>query len=154
VFVALALLGMTLIAEWLGALFSLVKYCAAAYLIWLGVGLLRSKGRYAVEQSTANAATLFADFLAGLFLTLGDVKAILFYASLFPALVNLQQLQLMDVVAIVGITMLTVGGVKLAYVFCAASIIETLRTKTTSALPRKLGGAFMIGCGSVLITKA
>ena len=154
VFVALALLGMTVLAEWLGALFTFVKYCAAAYLIWLGIGLLRSKANYAVDTGTAKAGSLVADFLAGLFLTLGDIKAILFYASLFPTLVNLQALSAGDVAIITLITIVTVGGVKLAYVFFAASIVEKLRARTASELPRKFGGALMIGCGSALIAKA
>lgn len=154
VFVVMALIGMSALAEWLGALFSVVKYCAGVYLIWLGVGLLRSKSSLPVQSVRSRASSFVADFLAGLFLTLGDVKAILFYASLFPVLVDLERIGGWDIALIAAITVVTVGGVKLAYAMFAAEIVARLRDRVSSDLPRKLGGTLMIGCGSVLLIKA
>ena len=153
VFVAMALLGVSVLADWLGALFFVVRVCGGAYLIWLGIGLLRSTAPLALPGNTNSKSSLIADFLAGLLLTLGDVKAILFYASLFPALIDMTRVDAGDVFAIVAITALTVGGVKLTYALFAASLVERLRLRVSSSLPRKLGGALMIGCGSVLIAK-
>lgn len=154
VFVVLALIGTSALAEWLGALFSVVKYGAGAYLVWLGVGLLRSRSSLPLQCAKYRASSLVADFLAGLFLTLGDLKAILFYASLFPVLVDLESIGAWDIALIAAITVLTVGGVKLAYAMFAAQIVARLRDRVASDLPRKLGGTLMIGCGSVLIAKA
>jgi threonine/homoserine/homoserine lactone efflux protein len=154
IFVAMALVGMSVLAEWLGALFSVAKYCGGIYLIWLGVGILRSKSSLEIQSVPTSKASYFADFMAGLFLTLGDVKAILFYASLFPTLIDMKQVGLSEVVAIGVITIVTVGGVKLTYAIFASRIVEGLRHKVSSDLPRKLGGTLMIGCGSVLVTKA
>lgn len=154
VFVVMALLGMSVLAEWLGALFSVVKYGAGAYLIWLGVGLLRSKPSLPLQGARSRASSFVADFLAGLFLTLGDLKAILFYASLFPVLVDLENIGGWDIALIAAITAVTVGGVKLAYAIFAAEIVAGLRGRVASDLPRKLGGTLMIGCGSVLLVKA
>lgn len=154
VFVVMALIGMSVLAGWLGALFSVVKYCAGAYLIWLGVGLLRSKSSPQIQSMKYHSATLLADFLAGLFLTLGDVKAILFYASLFPILVDLESIGGWDIVLVAAITILTVGGMKLVYAMFAAQIVARFRGRLASDLPRKLGGTLMIGCGSVLMAKA
>ena len=92
--------------------------------------------------------------MAGLLLTLGDFKAILFYASLFPALIDMKQVGLGGAVAIGAITIVTVGGVKITYAIFASRIVETLKHKVSSDLPRRLGGTLMIGCGSVLVTKA
>jgi len=154
VFVAMALIGMNALAEWLGAFFSVVKYCGGAYLIWLGISLVRSKSPPTVRHSTNRASSFAADFLAGLFLTLGDIKAIFFYASLFPTLVDMESIGLRDMAIVAGITVFTVGGVKLAYAIFASEVVARLRGAASSELPRKLGGALMIGCGSVLIAKA
>jgi threonine/homoserine/homoserine lactone efflux protein len=153
-FVAMALIGMSILAEWLGGLFSVVKYCGGAYLIWLGLSLLKPEPAPRGRCSIRRSSTFAADFLAGSFLTLGDVKAILFYASLFPALVDMEKVGLWEISLIVAITAVTVGSVKVAYVIFAAKIVERLRGKVASAAPRKLGGALMIGCGSALIAKA
>lgn len=154
IFVAMALVGMSVLAEWLGALFSVVKYCGGVYLIWLGVKLLKSKSSLELQSSPVTKASYLADFLAGLFLTLGDVKAIVFYASLFPTLVDMNQVSASEAMAIGMITIVAVGGVKLVYAVFATRIVERLRNRVSSDLPRKLGGTLMIGCGSVLVTKA
>ncbi|EKF76067.1 threonine efflux protein [Alcanivorax hongdengensis A-11-3] len=147
-FVMLALLGMTMLAGLLGAFFTAVKYLAGAYLIWLGICLLRQS-----RASTSAGQHPAGDFLAGLLVTLGDIKAIFFYASLLPTLVDLTRLTATDIFIILALTTLTVGGVKLGYVWAASRLHDRLAARLTSA-PRRLGGGLMIGCGSVLILKA
>lgn len=151
IFVAIALLGMSFLAEWLGAFFTLVKYCGGAYLIWLGFCLFKSKSSQSIPLTRNRASSLVLDFTAGLFLTLGDVKAILFYASLFPALVDMKNLNLWDMMLIMLTTAVTVGGVKLVYVLFASTLVEKLRGRVSSDMPRKFGGAVMMGCGALLL---
>lgn len=151
-FIAMALVGMSIIAEWLGAFFSVVKYCAGAYLIWLGFRLLKPEPS-ATAPGANRASSFAADFSAGLLLTLGDVKAILFYASLFPTVVDMESLGPWDIALITTITTVTVGGVKLAYAMFASTIVDSLRGRLASEAPRRLGGVVMIGCGSTLIAK-
>lgn len=43
IFILVAIYGLSAIAERMDTLFILVKYCGAAYLIWLGIGLLQAK---------------------------------------------------------------------------------------------------------------
>lgn len=151
VFIVLALVGMTLLAGWLGMFFVVIKYFGAAYLIWFGYCLLTYKSSKIVH-TVNNSVSLMGNFFAGLFFTLGDVKAILFYASLFPALIDIKTIGLWDILLIVAITIMAVGGVKFAYVLLAEKIFRRI-INTTSELPHRLGGMLMIGCGSFLITK-
>lgn len=154
VFVVIALIGMSTLAEWLGAFFSVIRYCGGVYLIWLGFCLLKTNSSPTVRHTTNRASSFSADFLAGLLLTLGDVKAILFYASLFPTLVDMERIGMWDISLIMAITIVTVGSVKLGYAIFASKIVERLRGRVASEAPRKFGGVLMIGCGSVLISKA
>lgn len=154
VFVAIALIGVSFLAEWLGAFFSVIKYFGGAYLIWLGICLLKSKPSPTIERTTKRASSFAADFFAGLFQTLGDVKAIFFYTSLFPTLVDMEGIGLWDISLIMAITAVTVGGVKLGYAIFASKIVERLCDRVACGAPRKFGGALMIGCGSALVAKA
>ena len=154
VFVAMALAGMTVLAEWLGSLFTAVKYGAGAYLLWLGWKLLGSTADVTVAAGSGAPGHLLKDFSAGLLLTLGDIKAILFYASLFPTLVDLDRIDASQAALIVAITVLTVGGVKLAYAVFGSKLAEALHGRALARWPRRIGGGLMIGCGSVLIAKA
>ncbi|MEE2799093.1 MAG: LysE family translocator [Pseudomonadota bacterium] len=79
---ALALAGWQAVMESLGWLFQLLRWLAAVYLIWFGWTLWRS--RPAPRSTPAVTGSLHTSLLAGLMLTLGDIKALVFYASFFP----------------------------------------------------------------------
>jgi len=95
-----------------------------------------------------------ASFLAGLFLTLGDIKAIFFYVSLFPTFVNLETLHLPDVAIIMLVTIVTVGGVKILYAFSANKLASMSKGYDLESKAKKVAGGFMVGAGSYLIVKA
>jgi threonine/homoserine/homoserine lactone efflux protein len=159
IFVLLAVLGLTTLAETTGAFFAVFKYAGGAYLIWTGVQLLRARPTLHLAAPRAPSvgstlATVWTSYLAGLVITLGDVKAILFYASLFPAFVTMDALMPAHVAAILVITALTVGGVKLAYAFLAQRIVARLQQPGLQRTARVTAGSVMIGTGTVLIAKA
>lgn len=88
VFIILAIYGLSAIAETMGSLFVLVKYLGSVYLIWLGIQLWRSKSNI-IEVEGIKESSWLSNFLSGLFITLGDQKAFLFYLGFFPAFVDL-----------------------------------------------------------------
>lgn len=153
VFVALAVAGLVAIAEVLGTLFAVLRYLAAAYLIWIGFGLIRGAGSPGILGDVQRVGGTGVSFLAGIALTLGDVKAILFYASLFPLFVEVSAITLLDIALIAAITLVSVGGVKLAYALAARSIAAASRGLPMKRPVRVAAGAMMIGTGGYLIVK-
>ena len=155
IFILLAILGLSVIAETMGWLFLTIKYIGATYLIWLGYTLLTSKSMTTITvEKTNKKGNLAASFFAGLFLTLGDIKAIFFYVSLYPTFVNLETLHLSDVVMIMLVTIVTVGGVKIFYAFSANKIASMSKGYNLESKAKKAAGGFMVGAGSYLIVKA
>jgi len=155
IFILLTILGLSLIAETMGWLFLTIKYIGATYLIWLGYTLLTSKSSATLTiEKTNKKGSLVTSFLAGLFLTLGDIKAIFFYVSLFPTFVNLEALHLADVLMIMLVTIVTVGGVKVFYALSANKIASMSKGYNLESKAKKAAGAFMVGAGSYLIVKA
>lgn len=155
VFIVLVILGLSIVAETMGWLFLTIKYIGATYLIWIGYTLLSSKSTTTITvEKTNQKGSLVTSFLAGLFLTLGDIKAIFFYASLFPIFVNLEVLNLTDVVIIMLVTIVTVGGVKIFYAVSANKIISMSKGYNLESKAKKVAGSFMLGAGSYLIIKS
>ncbi len=76
------------------ALFMALKYAGAAYLVWLGIGLLRAAvARWRCrDESTSTAPLAPADasrpFRTALFISLMNPKAILFFISFFIQFVS------------------------------------------------------------------
>ncbi len=153
-FVSLAVLGMAAIAEMMGSLFLIFRYLAGAYLIWFGISLLKSKPSVKLEDSGRSVSTLSASFLSGLFLTLGDVKAIFFYASLFPVFVDLTTIKTLDTAIIVALTIVAVGSVKLGYAYSARKVVTFSRGLKSERAVKVTAGGLMIGAGAYLMVKS
>lgn len=153
VFVFLAILGMTVLAEVAGGFFLLLRYLAAAYLIWFGIGILRAKPSLPVDISARPSAKLTTSFFSGLILTLGDIKAIFFYASLFPAFIDLATTTTLDVAIISMLTIVAVGGVKLAYAYSASKVTFLSRGFKGQRAIKIGASSFMIGAGIYLMVK-
>jgi len=154
VFILLVVFGLSVVAETMGTVFLAIKYLGGIYLIWLGVSLLRSKNT-ALESATETniQGNCLTSCLAGLVLTLGDIKAIFFYVSLFPTFVDLVALQMSDILLIVLITIVGVGGVKVTYAFYARRVATFSRTMGYEKASKIAAGSCMIGAGTYLIVK-
>ncbi len=117
-FVVLAMLGMSALAQGFGNVFAVVKILAALYLFYIGWRLWHAAWRPAARSLPGSA-------LAGAVIILMDVKAVIFYASLLPLFVDLSSLTVAGGAAIIAITPCCVGGVKLVY----AALAQLLRQR-------------------------
>lgn len=154
IFVGLALLGMTALAESMGALFAVLRYAGGAYLIWMGIGLVRSAWRPVAPVRSGSRLRVLGAFHAGLLLTLGDLKAIFFYASLFPVFIDLATIKAGDMIAILILTAVSVGAVKIAYAVGANRIAAYFTQSRLHKGSRLLAGGAMIGAGGILFSKS
>ena len=155
VFILLAILGLSVVAETMGSLFMVIKYLGATYLLWLGYTLLTSKINTTITlNKTIEKRNLAASFFAGFILTLGDIKAIVFYVSLFPVFIDLTALNVADILIIISVMVVGVGSVKILYAFSATKIASLARSHKLDNAARKTAGGFMVGAGSYLIVKA
>lgn len=153
VFILIAVIGLTVIAEAMGDLFVLVKYMAAAYLIWFGVGLWRSKSE--TEQIEGiKEPSWWSNFLCGLFITLGDQKAIIFYLGLFPAFVDLSSVSMAEIGIIMLVATLAVGGVKLIYAYLADRARLIFNNSRAKKAINITAGSLMMVTGIYLVVGA
>ncbi|MFV1998347.1 MAG: LysE family translocator [Acidiferrobacterales bacterium] len=152
-FILLAIFGLSILAETMGSLFVWVKYIGGAYLVWLGIALWRSSSKVA-ETEGAVESSLLSSFLAGLTITLGDQKAILFYFGFLPAFVNLSRISYIDASIIMTIAIVSIVGVKLGYAFMANSASQLFRNSRVIERINIAAGTVMIGIGVLVVTKA
>ena len=152
IFILVAVYGLAFIADAMGEQFVLIKYIGGAYLIWLGISLWRADAKMR-KSDDVQQSSWRSSFLAGLLITLGDQKAILFYLGFFPAFIDLRLMTPIDTLLIILIATIGVGGAKLVYAYLAdrASLIF----KNTRAIQGLNGFAagVMILVGIVLLLK-
>ncbi|MEO1003100.1 MAG: LysE family translocator [Cyanobacteria bacterium J06638_7] len=154
VFIALAVAGMSALADSMGGLFLILRYLAGGFLIWFGLSLIRSKAGFQLADAGRSASTLSSSFFSGLLLTLGDVKAIVFYGSLFPAFVDLASIGPSEITQIAITTIFAVGGVKLGYAYFARLVVASVANHRAERSLKLTAGCLMMGVGSYLIAKA
>jgi threonine/homoserine/homoserine lactone efflux protein len=152
VFILVAVCGLALLAETMGSAFVLVNYAGGAYLLWLGVLIWRSRKRKA-QQMSSNGSSLLSSFMTGLLITLGDQKAILFYLGFLPAFMKLSALTALDVAVVVVVTVIAVGGVKLAYAYAADQAGQGFGGRSSEAL-NILASATLFVAGAWVIVRA
>ncbi|NCJ05850.1 LysE family transporter [Synechococcales cyanobacterium C] len=150
IFIGMALGGWSLLLEHLGPLASWIRPLGGAYLIWLGIGWLRASATKMTVGSAHQKTAWQSSFLAGLAITLGDQKAMLFYLGFLPAFVNMETLSYLDAGIIIATAMVAVGGVKLVYAWMAdrASLLFNWRIRRIMGA---IAGSILIATGLFLI---
>ena len=134
VHVAYSLLGIGILIQTTPGLFQLLSYAAAAYLLYIGVGALRSKPKDNVDPDNAvlskHAISDKKAFWVG-FLTNGlNPKATLFFLSVFAVVVSVDtpnQIKLLYGVYLAGATALWFCG--LSYCLSSEQVRQFLNHK-------------------------
>ena len=152
IFLLFAIYGLAAIAETFNALFALIKYLGAAYLIWLGIRLWRTRALMTGVPEENNHSGKYS-FLGGLSITLGNPKVILFYLGFLPAFVNLGALSSIDVAVVALVVSFVLGGVMLFYAFTASRARRLFKSESAQGRMNRVAGCAMITTGTILLTK-
>jgi len=150
VFIMLVIYGLSVLALWMGSHFVFIKYLGGAYLIWLGIMLWRSPSRTEGVDGSSESS-LLTSFLTGLFITLGDQKAILFYFGFLPAFIDLSAITIFDTGVIILVAIIAICVPKLSYAFMADRASMLLKTSKAIKALNIVAGSVMIGVGILLI---
>ena len=153
IFIILALFGLSALAEIMGTAFFIIKYLSAAYLIWLGIKLLRTT-KESINIEASKNSSLVSNFLTGLFITLGNPKAILFYVGFFPAFINVSEVTLYDTGLILLAATVAFGSVNMFYSFLAVKAKNTFKSPKATTIISKTAGTIMVSTGVLVAVKA
>ena len=153
IFLLFAVLGLAAIAEMFSSLFLLVKYLGATYLIWLGVRLWRSSPESHAKSKLTDSSHK-SSFFAGLSITLGNPKVVLFYLGFLPTFVDLARLSPADVLLVALVVSSVLGAVMLAYAWSASRARHWLATPIARKRLNRSAGTIMAGTGVALLAKA
>jgi threonine/homoserine/homoserine lactone efflux protein len=142
----------TAVALGLGALlaasefwFSALKWVGAAYLAWLGVQLLRSKGGFEVPVGDHSNPQHGARkvFMKSFLVAVTNPKGYLFCSALMPQFIDPNVAQVPQYLAI-GLLFCAVDfSVMLAYAFVGAKAIALLKATAVRRIDRVCGGTLL-----------
>lgn len=133
--------------------FSVVKWLGVAYLAYLGVRLLLSKGTLSMpgETGSAQRPSRRAVFLRSFLVAVTNPKGYLFFSAFLPQFVVPAQPQLPQYVTL-AVTFAAIDfAVMFAYALTGTQAIRLLRAKGVLWLDRLCGGALLALAGSLAL---
>jgi threonine/homoserine/homoserine lactone efflux protein len=150
-----ALSGAAALAAGSQALFDLLRYGGAAYLL---------HGAAKLWWSAAAAATREDDeahddsdrgrlLLSGLAIALGNPKTVLFYLALLPAIVRVDALSAHDVSLLVALTATVVTAVLFAYALLAERLRQHFRSPAALRRINRAGALLMAGAAVAIVLR-
>lgn len=112
----LAILGVTWIVSVFAGFMVFMKWVACATFLIMGTLIIRSADQKISTDSRLTKPGMWAGFLAGLAVILGNPKAILFYMGMLPGFFDLTKLTWVDIAAICFLSFLVplIGNLILA----------------------------------------
>ncbi|MFA0222518.1 LysE family translocator [Vibrio splendidus] len=152
IFIFLALSGLSALASAMGEFATVIKYVGVAYLFWLAYTTWTSD----VSESSSTSSeqgTKASSVIIGLLMTVSNPKAILFYMGFFPAFIDLKTFTTTDVMMILVISTVAVGGVLSLYACTASKARFVFQGRSAKTLLNRLSGGFLATCGALLATK-
>jgi homoserine/homoserine lactone efflux protein len=143
ILMSVLIVGLSSIIETMGWWFDWLRFAGAAYLLWLGWKLLRSKGDFDASRAEVPRGGFF---LQGLLVVLSNPKALFFFGAFIPQFVDphgdyVGQVILLSVTAMASAALS--DGAYAVLIGRAGSWLSQQRIRLVS----RLSGAFLIGGG-------
>lgn len=141
--IGIVALGLATLMATMGYWFDWVRFAGAAYLVWLGIALIRAPVA-GVEGDAPPPRGGF--FLQGLLVLLSNPKVLVFFGAFIPQFVDLERDHISQV-ALLGATFMVIAGVTDAIYAVAAGRARKFFSARRTRLLSRISGGFMIGGG-------
>ncbi|QJB55499.1 LysE family translocator [Pseudodesulfovibrio sp. zrk46] len=146
--ISIAGLGTILVAS--EAVFHLVKWAGAAYLVYIGATLLLSSGALISEDETGQAGERVSSrkmFMQGALVTAGNPKAIVFFTAIFPQFINPEMAYMTQSSVLLGICAVIAFVCFMIYAVSGQKVISVFSKAKVGKYVKKVIGGTFIGAG-------
>ena len=143
--IGIVAVGLTSLMATMGYWFDWVRFAGAAYLVWLGIKLIRSP----VEGVNADAPPpppRGGFFLQGFLVLLSNPKVLVFFGAFIPQFVDMSRDHVSQV-ALLGVTFMVIGAITDAIFALIAGRARLFFSSSRTRLVSRISGAIMIGGG-------
>jgi threonine/homoserine/homoserine lactone efflux protein len=110
-----AVAGLSVIAKTHAAVLDVLRYCGAAYLLYVAWKLWSAPTGPLEGPATADDEAFWKPCVASLSLTIGNPKVIVFFMAVLPNVVDLARLTIADIAVLSAVIVVVLGGIMAAY---------------------------------------
>jgi homoserine/homoserine lactone efflux protein len=142
--IAVVGIGLTSLIEGMGHWFEWLRFMGAAYLIWIGIQLFRSKGK--LDPNGVPVAPRGGFALQGFLVAVSNPKTLIFFGAFFPQFIDPAGNHALQI-AVMGATALVFAAVSdSTYALLAGRAGRMLSVHRVKLLNR-ISGSFLVGGG-------
>jgi threonine/homoserine/homoserine lactone efflux protein len=153
VWLTFAVAGLAVLAQTFHAVFVVIKFAGAAYLLFLAWKLWTTPAGATRIDADIPRENPFRLFLAGLAVTMGNPKVMVFYLALLPALLDLPHLTAIGYAELVVVTQCVLAVVFAGYIVLAARARRLFTSPGAIKLVNRGTGAVMAGAAVAVTTR-
>lgn len=154
IWLAIAVLGLSFVANSFEMIFAVIKYAGAAYLLFIAYRLWTTSAKPVDIGAAGNVeGKPLRSFLGGLLLTLGNPKTIAFYLALTPTLIDVSRIDLVSYAELAGIIAVVLVFVLGGYAVAAARARRLFRSPRAMKMLNRIGGCVMAGAAAAIATR-
>ena len=146
-----AVLGLSALAAQASGVFLVLKWLGIAYLLWLAWGMWHADP--AARADLPRARSGWGMFGAGLAVTLGNPKIMVFYVALLPSLVDLATVDAVGWAELIAVMLAVLVAVDLAWALAAERARRLLRSPRAVRLANRLSASAMGGAAAAMATR-
>jgi len=149
-----AVFGLAVLIETLHWAFVILKYCGVAYLLYLAWKMWHGPADIVRPEIGASARrSPVRMFLAGLAVTMGNPKIMVFYLALLPNIVDLPTLGIGGWLVLSLTLLIVLAAIDLSYIVLAAQARRLLRKPGAVKIANRVGAACMGGAAAAIAAK-
>ena len=146
----LAILGVSWVVNEIAGIMIILRYVAAAVFLTMGAVLMLKADVALRGDKRLTRPGMWAGFIAGVLVILGNPKAILFYMGVLPGFFDLTEVGVWDVLAIVVVSILTPLLGNLAVAGFVNHARDLLQTPEAVRRINRISGGLLIAVGIVI----
>lgn len=153
VWLTVAILGLAAVAQTFHGVLLAIKYAGAAYLLYLAWKLWTAPvGVQDVAPDTADTKRVRL-FLAGLAVTLGNPKVMVFYLALLPNIIDLQAVSILGWLELSAVAQIVLAIVFSGYIMLAARTRRLFTSARAMRLVNRGTGVVMASAAAAIAAK-
>lgn len=146
-------LGLAFVAQTFGMVFLAIKWLGVAYLAFLGWRFWTSGITPETVEAKRGRGGLMSSFIAGLAVTLGNPKTMIFYLAITPTIVDLKTITLADYGILVALTVIVLLVVLVPYLALATKARGLLKSPRALRALNRTAAAFMVGAAAAIAAR-
>ena len=152
IWLSLAIFGLAVVAQSFHLVFVAIKWAGIAYLLWLAWKMWTAPVHAAGDGLPASDSPLKL-FLAGMAVTLGNPKIMVFYLALLPTIVDLAAVTLLGWAELTLTMVAVLVAVDLGWAFAAAQARRLLRSARAMRIANRASATMMAGAAAAIASR-